>query len=177
MTDIAHTSATGSRVSLAYMLDRIVAFCGIIPYALVALVLRFVMARVFFLSGQSKIEGPSFPLNIQDFDLSVTLPMGLKDATLRLFEAKFAALPVPSALLAYVFTYAEFILPICLVLGFATRFSALFLLAMTVMLQLYVMPEALWTTHIYWESILLVLMSAGPGAVSIDHVVRYLYQK
>ncbi len=177
MTDIAQASAPRSRMSVASVLDGIVAFCGIIPYALVALVLRFVMARVFFLSGQSKIEGPSFPLNIQDIDLSVTLPTGLTDATLRLFETKFAAVPLPSALLAYVFTYAEFILPICLVLGFATRFSALFLLLMTVVIQIFIAPEALWSTHVYWASILLVLMSVGPGQVSIDHVIRYLHQK
>ncbi len=42
------------------------------------------------------------------------------------------------------------------------------LLAITVLLQIYVMPLALWTTHIYWAAMLLVLLlSRGPGALSI----------
>ena len=37
-------------------------FARSIPYALVALGLRLVMARLFFLSGQAKIEGPRIPI-------------------------------------------------------------------------------------------------------------------
>ena len=73
MADIAQVSQTGSRSSIASIMDRVVAFCGIIPYAAVALLLRLLMAKVFFLSGQAKIVGLNFPLNVRDFDLSVTV--------------------------------------------------------------------------------------------------------
>ena len=38
---------------------------------------------------------------------------------------------------------AEFVLPICLVIGFATRFAAFGLLLMTLLIQFYVIPQ-LW---------------------------------
>ena len=38
--------------------DGFVAACAFVPYALVALALRVVMARVFFLDGQARIDGP-----------------------------------------------------------------------------------------------------------------------
>jgi hypothetical protein len=36
------------------------------------------------------------------------------------------------------------------------------------------MPEALWTGHVYWASILLVLISLGAGPISIDALVKGL---
>ena len=161
-------------------MSKFVAFCAAVPYALVALALRFIMARVFFLSGQAKIEGPrSIPIRpgIGDLEFSVILPAGIKDATFQMFEAQYAGLPVAPAVAAYLFTYAEFVLPICLVLGFATRLAALALLAMTVLLQVYVMPGMLWSAHVYWAAILLVLMTVGPGAISVDAMIRGIYRR
>jgi putative oxidoreductase len=66
---------------------------------------------------------------------------------------------------------AEF--PILLVVGLLTRFSALVLLGVTVIFQLFV-PEALWTAHVYWASILLMLTLLGAGPISIDALVKYL---
>ena len=37
---------------IATAIDKLVAICGVVPYALVALGLRFIIARVFFLSGR-----------------------------------------------------------------------------------------------------------------------------
>jgi hypothetical protein len=89
----------------------------VIPYALVALGLRFVMARVFFLSGQAKIEGPrmSIDLSIIDFnlidlnlrqlgDFSIILPAEIKPSTFRLFETEYAGLPMTPAVATYLFT-------------------------------------------------------------------------
>ena len=100
------------------------------------------------------------------------LPAEIKPSTFELFQTQYAALPMPPTVAAYLFTYAEFVLPICLVLGFATRLSALALLVMTVLIQVYVVPEALWTAHVYLFAILMVLMSVGPGAISLDALIR-----
>ena len=81
------------------------------------------MAQVFFLSGQRKIEGLVYRLDLQVLDLSVTVPTGVKESTYLMFD-KMANLPLPSWFAAPVVSYAEFILPICLVLGLATRFAA-----------------------------------------------------
>src|SRR5262249_28501076 len=164
---------------------RVGAFFAALGYAFVALGLRLVMARVFFLSGQAKIEGPEFPIhlaappewNLPALDFTVILPTTIKASTYQMFETQYAGLPLPSTLAALLFTYAEFVLPIFLVLGFATRLSALLLLGMTLLLQFYVLPAMWWTAHVYWVSILAVLICKGRGALSIDAVIRWLYRR
>ena len=162
---------------IATIVDKIILLCGIVPYALIALGLRFVVARVFFLAGQTKITGPAASLPLPGLgDFTVTLPAAIKDSTFELFQTQYAGLPMPPTVAAALFTYAEFILPICLILGFATRLSALALLAMTILVQVYVAPQLLWTTHAYLFGILMVLMTLGPGALSVDGLIRHVYR-
>jgi putative oxidoreductase len=168
----ADRNARRSRSITGLMVDGFVALCSFIPYALLALALRLMMARVFFLDGQARIEGPRLSHDIYGFDLSVVLPMQVKAETFSAFLTQYAPLPVPPMLAAYLVSYAEFLLPIMLLLGFGTRVAALGLLIMTALIQFYVMPQALWSLHVYWAAILLVLLSRGPGALSIDHFIR-----
>src|SRR5262245_12024242 len=90
----------------AAIVDKLVAFCRVGPYALAALGLRALMARLFFLSGQATIEGPVFPLSsiIPQLDFNVILPAQLKDSTFRTFEDQFADLPLAPVVAAYLFT-------------------------------------------------------------------------
>jgi putative oxidoreductase len=180
MTKRAAERARRSRSVVGLMVDGFVGACSLLPYALVALGLRLAMARVFFLDGQTKVEGPHVPLHVptslQDFDYTLVLPMEVKAQTFGAF-LNYTALPVPPVLAAYAVSYAEFILPIMLVLGLGTRFAALGLLVMTALIQIYVMPQALWSVHIYWASMLLVLVSLGGGQISIDHIVRFIARR
>jgi putative oxidoreductase len=183
MTDIAHSphaDVIDARPHSRSTIDRLIGLLSaIFHYGWVAIVLRLLMAQVFFLAGQKMIEGPSFPVSFKDFrdlDFSVTLPMSVKDQTYQAFE-QMANLPIPAWIVAPVVAYAEFILPIFLVLGLATRFTA-FVLLIGVAAMLYLTGlGSLWSLHIYWISLLLVLVSLGPGVVSIDHVIRYLHGK
>jgi putative oxidoreductase len=152
-----------------------IAACAFIPYALVALALRLAMARVFFLDGQSRIEGSPVVLNVQDFSFSILLPLQVKAETITAFLTQHPPFPVSPVFAAYAVTYAEFLLPIMLVLGFGARLAALGLLILTSLMQIYVMPEALWSVHVYWASILLVLLSLGAGQISIDYAARRLW--
>jgi len=163
-----------------------ITFVGMVLYALVALGLRFIMARVLFLFGQTMIDGPVIPLTWltswlgswlgRAVEFSVVLPVEIKEATYQAFRTQYAGLPMPPEVSAQVFAYALFALPICLILGFATRLAALGLLALTVLLSVYGAPEALWTTHVYWGAILLVLITVGPGVLSLDAAFRSLYR-
>ena len=181
MAGPATPAAAGApeRPIVARFVARLVALCAIVPYALIALGLRLLMARTFFFDGQGKIEGPVVPFNWfrLNTDFSVTLPAEINDAALQMLLTQYAKVPMPTMTAAYLFTYAEFVLPLCLVIGFATRFAALGLLLMTLLIQLYVMPQLWWSTHVYWVAILMVLMSVGPGAVSLDALIRYFYDK
>jgi putative oxidoreductase len=184
MTDEAAPPAAGHPSGATRFASRLGAFFAALLWGLVALGLRLVMARVFFLSGQAKIEGPEVPIhlavpgsNLPAFDVSVILPAGIKAATYQMFEAQYSGLPVPPAVTAVLFTYAEFVLPICLVIGFATRFASLLLLGMTLLLQFYVLPAMWWTAHVYWVSILAVLLCRGPGAISVDALIRWIHSR
>jgi putative oxidoreductase len=168
----ADRNARRSRSITGLMVDGFVALCSFIPYALVALSLRLIMARVFFLDGQTRIDGPRLSHSLYGFDLAVILPMQVRPGTFADFLTHYAALPVPPMLAAYLVSYAEFVLPIMLLLGFGTRIAAIGLLIMTALIQIYVMPQALWSVHVYWAAILLALVSRGPGALSIDHFIR-----
>jgi putative oxidoreductase len=165
------------RSFIGMAIESFVSACSFIPYALVALGLRLVIARVFFLDGQTRVEGPRVPLNLHDIDFSVVLPLQVKAETFVAFLTHYTALPLPPLLSAYAVSYAEFILPVMLVLGLGTRFAALALLVMTAMIQVYVLPQALWSVHIYWAAILTVLLALGPGQVSIDAVIRFVSRR
>ncbi|MNG32302.1 hypothetical protein D3C84_1182830 [compost metagenome] len=66
--------------------------------------------------------------------------------------------------------------PVLILLGLATRFSALALLGMTVTIQLFVYPDA-YPTHGTWAAVLLYLMARGPGVLSIDHLIAKRYAR
>jgi putative oxidoreductase len=124
---------------------------GHIPYSLVALALRFFPAMVFFTSGRTKVEGF----------------FTIKDSTWFLFKEEYALPLIPSDLAAIMGTVAEHVLPILLILGLFTRFSALGLLIMTAVIQIFVYPSA-WNLHGLWAACFLAVIAGGPGAWSLD---------
>jgi putative oxidoreductase len=66
--------------------------------------------------------------------------------------------------------FAEHLFPLLILIGLATRFSALALLAMTAVIEIFVYPDA-YPTHGVWATVLLYLVAKGPGALSIDHLI------
>jgi len=61
--------------------------------------------------------------------------------------------------------------PILLVLGLLTRSSATALLAMTLVIEIFVYPDA-WPTHLSWAGLLLPLIAYGGGAWSLDRLLH-----
>lgn len=123
-----------------------------IPAAPVALMLRVFPALVFLQSGRTKVEGFS-----------------IKDSTWFLFEHEYALPLIPPQVAAVMATVAEHVLPVLLILGLFTRLSALGLLGMTAVIQIFVYPDA-WMTHGLWAAALLAVAARGPGAWSADHL-------
>jgi uncharacterized membrane protein YphA (DoxX/SURF4 family) len=150
---------------------------GATLYAFAGLGIRLVVARDVFLAGQTKIAGPviSLPTIHGGGGLSFTLPAEIRQSTFELFATQYSALPMSPASAAYLFTYAEFVLPVCLVLGFATRLSAFALLLAAGLIQYYSAP-ALWPMQFHVVALLSVLVAVGAGAISIDAGLRYLYR-
>jgi putative oxidoreductase len=125
-----------------------------IPYWLIALMARVPVAGVFWLSGRTKVDG----WNIFRINESAVL----------LFENEFQLPLLNPVFAAHITALAEHVFPVLLVLGLATRYSALALLAMTAVIQIFVFPDA-WPTHGTWAACFLILIARGPGEISIDH--------
>jgi len=130
------------------------------------LVLRIALALPFFKSGLTKWDGF----------------LSLSPAASYLFEDEFKLhifghaydFPFPGVF-AYFDGIAEIVLPVLLILGFATRFSALALLVMTGVIQL-VVPEGWANFHLPWAALAVAIMALGPGKLSLDHLAASLYR-
>lgn len=173
----ADERARRSRSIVRMTVESFVAACRFIPYAVVALALRLMMAKVFFFDGQALINGLRYSLDVQGFQVSVLVPTQIKAEAIAALTAAQPLLPLPPFATGYVLGYAEFILPIMLAIGFGTRLAALGLLLVTALIQLYAAPEILWSVHIYWAAILAVLLSQGPGQLSLDHLMRMIARR
>jgi putative oxidoreductase len=126
----------------------------LIPASLLGLFARLAIAYTFWSSGRTKVDGI----------LNVT------DTTLYLFKEEYAVPVIPSNIAAYMATYAEHFFPILLVLGLFTRFAALSLLLMTLVIQLFVYPDA-WNVHMWWAIAMLYLIKQGGGMASFDYMI------
>ncbi|MNE55822.1 hypothetical protein D3C80_1506850 [compost metagenome] len=92
-----------------------------------------------------------------------------------MFQSEYHVPLLSPEIAAYLAAFAEHLFPVLILVGFATRFSALALLGMTLTIQLFVYPDA-YPTHGTWAAILLYLMATGPGKLSIDHLIARHYR-
>jgi putative oxidoreductase len=127
----------------------------VLPESLLLLVARLGIAAVFFQSGRTKVEGF----------------LTIKPSTYDLFATDYALPLIPSDIAARMATGAEHLFPVLLVLGLFTRFSALALLGMTTVIEVFVYPDA-WPTHLSWAGLMLPLIAYGGGQWSLDHFRR-----
>ena len=127
----------------------------LLPMSVLLLVQRLGIAAVFFMSGRTKVEGL----------------LTVNDTALELFRYEYALPVVKPELAAYAATYSEHLFPLLLVAGLFTRLSALALLVMTLVIQLFVYPDA-WPTHLSWAGLLLPLVALGGGRLSLDRALR-----
>lgn len=125
-----------------------------IPDWTYASLMRVAVFFVFFLSARTKVDGF----------------LTLKSSTFYLFENEYALPVIPSAWAAYMATYAEHAFSVLVLVGLATRLSALALLVMTAVIQIFVYPEA-YVVHMTWAAMLLYLVSKGGGLFSVDEAI------
>ncbi len=130
---------------------------GPIGRALALFATRVSLAGIFWRAGRSKVEDGSW------FNIS--------EATYFLFENDYSGVPLPPDWAAVMATAAEHVFPILLVLGLSTRLSALGLLIMTFVIQIFVYPQAWWSVHMIWASLCLILITYGAGPWSLDHLL------
>jgi len=121
------------------------------PFSLMLFFARFFPAAVFWQSGQTKMKG-----------------WDINESALYLFQEEYRLPLIDPLFAARMAAVAEHLLPVLLIVGFATRFSAAALLGMTLVIQLFVYPDA-WPTHGTWAALFLLVIVQGPGKMSLDH--------
>ena len=131
------------------------ALTRLVTHDVLALATRVGIAAIFFYSGRTKVTGF----------------MTLTDSAYELFRTEYKLPLLPPEIAAHLAAYAEHLFPLLLVLGLATRLSALALLGMTLVIQVFVYPDA-WPTHLSWAALTLYLVGRGAGRFSLDHALR-----
>ena len=127
---------------------------ALVTHSFLAAAARLGIGAVFFLSGRTKVDGF----------------LTVNESAYTLFREDYKVPLLPPEFAAHLAAYAEHLLPLFLVLGLATRLSALGLLGMTAVIQIFVYPDA-WPTHLTWAVALLYLAGRGAGALSLDRTL------
>ncbi len=146
------------------LIESLNQLCSKIPEDIIALVARIAIGLVFWRSAQTKIDGSTILGQKWQF-------FNVSDSTFTLFEYEYELPIIPSDIAAYLATYGEFFLGGAIILGLFTRLSAIALLGMTLVIQIFVYPDA-WPTHIMWLVPLLYLIKHGGGKASVDSLIR-----
>lgn len=120
------------------------------PLSIIQLTMRIGVGAVFFKAGLLKYNSPEF--------------------TVLLFRDEYKVPLLAPEVAARLATINELTIPVLLFLGLATRLATLPLLGMIAVIQTFVYPNA-WTDHLSWGSILVFLLTRGPGPLSLDHLI------
>src|SRR5258706_7286862 len=121
------------------------------PLSIIQLAMRIGVGMVFFSAGLLKLNS---------FEFAV-----------KLFEGEYKVPVLAPAVAARLAMFNELTFSTLLFLGLGTRLATLPLLGMITVIQIFVYPQA-WTDHVLWGSILFFLLTRGPGALSLDHLIE-----
>jgi putative oxidoreductase len=147
-------SATATNISrnpLRRFVESLLSRLELIPLGLLQLVFRFSIASVFWKSGQSKIAS--------------------WDTTILLFTNEYHVPLLSPQMAAGMSASFEFGCSTLIAAGLLTRLATLPLLGMVFVIQTFVYPEN-WVEHLTWATMLLFLLTRGPGPISLDRLVK-----
>jgi putative oxidoreductase len=138
------------------LIEATIAAFKAIPNDLISYIARIGIGTTFFRSGMLKLDGWA------------------DGNTLTLFREEYRLPVIPPEIAAYLATTAELTLPMLLFAGLFTRFASAGLLLMTLVIEIFVYPNA-FDTHGVWAVSLLFLMKYGAGALSLDNLFAHLW--
>ena len=122
-----------------------------VPLSIIQLMMRIAVGSVFLKAGLLKYNSWEFAV--------------------KLFEDEYRVPVLAPAVAARMAMFNELTFSTLVILGLGTRVATLPLLGMITVIQLFVYPQA-WTDNLLWASILIFLLTRGPGALSIDHLIE-----
>jgi len=129
---------------------------GRFPLSIIQLGMRIGVGMVFFKAGL---------LKYQSFEFAV-----------KLFEDEYKVPFLAPAVAARMAMINELTTSTLLFLGLATRLTTLPLLGMISVIQIFVYPST-WPDHVLWGSVLIFLLTRGPGPFSIDYLIERYFRK
>ena len=144
------TATLHSSMTLAARAEGVIDVLARFPAAVLQFLPRFSIASVFWHSGMTKIAS--------------------WDTTIALFRDEYGVPILPPELAASLAATVELTCPVLLVLGLATRLATLPMIGMTFVIEVFVYPEQ-WIEHLMWASILVLILTRGPGVLSLDHLI------
>lgn len=154
---VANFEKSATQTSLRRLYVSVRAEMERLPLSIIQLTMRIAVGAVFLKSGLLKINSWEFAV--------------------KLFEEEYKVPVLSPTVAAWLATFNELVFSMLLIIGLATRFATLPLLGMIFVIQVFVYPQA-WAEHLLWASILVFILSRGPGAFSLDHLVeRYFGDK
>jgi putative oxidoreductase len=139
-------ASSGLRARVTALVGRLARF----PLPVLQLLFRLAIAGVFLKAGLNKLGGWEF--------------------TVQLFRDEYKVPVLSPESAAVLATSVEIGCSALILAGFLTRLATLPLLGMIATIQLFVYPGA-WSEHLTWASILLFLLTRGPGALSVDRAL------
>jgi putative oxidoreductase len=125
-----------------------------VPLSILQLAMRIGVGSVFFKAGLLKYASWEF--------------------TVQLFRDEYRVPLLDPVVAARIAMFQELTIPILLFAGLATRIATIPLLGMIAVIQTFVYPSA-WTEHLVWGSILVFLLTRGPGVFSLDYLIAPPY--
>ena len=139
-----------------------------IPVSIVLLLVRVAIfySTAFYASGKLKWDG------LFELSRSAKFLFG-SEFKLNILGAVYD-MPFPNTM-AFLAGIGEIVLPLAILIGFASRFAALGLILMTIIIQL-VFPDA-WRLHFGWSIYFLIILAMGPGKISVDHLLARFFKK
>jgi putative oxidoreductase len=128
---------------------------GRFPLSILQLGMRLGVGFVFFNAGV---------LKFQSFEFAV-----------KLFQDEYKVPLLPPEVAAQVTMFNELTWPVFLFVGLASRLATLPLLGQLVVMEM-TYPKA-WSDHLFWGSVLVFILTRGPGALSLDYLIEQYLAK
>jgi putative oxidoreductase len=150
--DQAVSAAAGQRRRFVVLRAWLEAF----PLSILQLAMRIAVGMVFFNSGLLKIHSWEFAI--------------------KLFEQEYKVPLLDPTTAARLAVFVELTFPVFLFIGLATRLATLPMLGMIAVIEIFVYPNA-WVEHLLWASVLLLLLTRGAGAFSLDYLIDRYFER
>jgi len=122
-----------------------------------------------------------FPLSILQFSFRLGIAVVFWNSglvkiqswvpTVALFANEYKVPVIPPEIAAIMAAAVELTCPVLLVIGLATRLATIPMLGVTFVIQTFVYPD-LWHLHLAWATTLVFILTKGPGAISLDHLIE-----